>query len=251
MRVEVAGEPVVDEDDWEWTIALARARVAVEETESARPPDPSPPVRRGAALPAPERATPRPTAATKDAAASGEWPKTETIGAIDYEDYRVATRPAIEIPRARPPTPPPTIAIPRTTTPSTVIPVPALPVANAGHLSRMEPVVRSQASSADTGRFAKGTGPVDPPEAETERSPRRPRAMVVEDTIPDISVGDRTTPGLALPPARRALGTAGEPARADQATMPAAGDRTRPGIALPPAARTVQLPSIKRRTAPR
>src|SRR4051812_48223914 len=35
IRAEVAGEPVVDEDDWEWTIALARARVAVEETESA------------------------------------------------------------------------------------------------------------------------------------------------------------------------------------------------------------------------
>jgi len=253
MRVEVAGEPVVDEDDWEWTIALARARVAVEETESARPP---PLARREPAFRAPERPTPRPTAATKDPAASGEWPKTETIGAIDYEDYRIATRPAIEIPRARPPTPAPPIAIPRTTTPSTVIPVPALPVANASHLSRMEPVVRSHAASADA-RFAKGTGPVDPPSdppcdpAELERPQRRRPAMVVEDTIPDLSVGDRTTPGIALPVTRRALGTAGESARVDQTVMPAAGDRTRPGIALPPAARTVQLPSIKRRTAPR
>src|SRR4051812_19844197 len=33
IPAEVAGEPAVDEDDWEWTIALARARVAVEEAE--------------------------------------------------------------------------------------------------------------------------------------------------------------------------------------------------------------------------
>ena len=41
------------------------------------------------------RTRPMAVVAAEDPAASGEWPKTEPIGAIDYEDYsRVATRPA-------------------------------------------------------------------------------------------------------------------------------------------------------------
>ena len=249
MRGEVAGEPVVDEDDWEWTIALARARVAVEEAEAARPPAParSPapaPRQPPAAARPPERPTPRP-AVTKDPAASGEWPRTETIGAIDYEDYRISTRPAIAIPRVLP-----AVAIPRTTTPSTVIPVPAMPTVDAARCGRMEPVVRTAAPAS---RFAKGTGPVDPP----TRRRTRPVAVVVEDTIPNLSVGDHTRPGVAPATRRMASVTGAElpelhdvfEAAPGEPTPPATGDRTRPGIALPPAARAVQLPSIKRRTA--
>lgn len=243
IPVEVAGDAPVEEDDWEWTIALARARVAVEEAETAQPPEPSPRL----ALRAPDlsRLTPRPIAAvTGDAATSGEWPKTEAIGAIDYEDYRVsATRPSIPVPRVAPrptPAPPATIAIPRTATPSTVIPVPALPTIDAARMSRMEPVRTSSSS-----RLAKGTGPLD-----SEDPPARRQALLVEDTVQDYPVGDRTRPGIA--PARRAQGTPPHEEPTVQTHAAASvGERTRPGIALPPAARAVQLPSIKRRSAPR
>jgi len=218
MPAAVAPEPMVDEDDWEWTIALARARVAAEEVEAAAAAGPPPP---RAAL-----VKPRPMAAVamKDPASSGEWPKTETIGAIDYDNYsRVAPRPAVTIPRATPAAPPrelsraaaPSPELPRAPAPSTVIPVPALPsMQNAGRASRLEPVVRTggtQDAPASLRRFAKGTGPVDP----TVESRIMP--AMSDETEPNLSVGDRTTPG----------------------------------IALPPAARAVQLPSIKRRNATR
>jgi hypothetical protein len=221
IPVQVAAEPVVDEDDWEWTIALARARVAVEETEGALPPPPAPRLdwSRMSAEP-PVRPTPRTAATIKDPASSGEWPATAPIGAIDYDDYsRVQTRPAV--------------AIPRTTTPNTVIPVPALPTTLGPGLSRMEPVVRTaQVPPASASRFAKGTGPLDPPDT------GRHAALLVEDTIPNLSIGDRTKPGVAMP-------------RAAEPAPPPVGDRTKPGIALPPAARAVELPSIKRRMSPR
>jgi hypothetical protein len=233
MPVEVAGEPPVDEDDWEWTIALARARTAVDEAEMARPPEPASRSSR-AQLSAPwpaERLTPLPISAMTDpGAASGEWPKTDLIGAIDYDSgSRVSTRPAVMIPRSVSSAPDAPESA-RTTAPRTVIPVPALPsmatMATTG-CSRMEPVVRSSATTpASASRAAKGTGPVDPPIA-----PRH--AVLVEDTIPNLRVGDRTRPGIAMPPS---------------ATV---GERTRPGIALPPAARAVELPSIKRRMSPR
>ncbi|HEX7841037.1 MAG TPA: hypothetical protein VF469_26350 [Kofleriaceae bacterium] len=121
------------------------------------------------------------------------------------------------------------------TTPSTVIPVPVLPAMATVGRSRMEPVVRAPQGAPVASRFAKGTGPVDPPIA---RSP----ALIVEDTIPNLSVGDRTRPGIAMPPATR---------RSAEAARSSVGDRTKPGIALPPAARAVELPSIKRRTSPR
>jgi hypothetical protein len=148
-------------------------------------------------------------------------------------------------------------ARPRPTPRSTVIPVPALPMADASHRSRMEPVVRSAQSTAAS-RLAKGTGPVDPshPPARSangvepsppSRTARNGRAvvMVLEDTATDLSVGDRTRPGVPLPATRRMPAV-----KADEliaATVPAS-DPTRPGIGLPPAARAVALPSIKRRT---
>jgi hypothetical protein len=278
----VAGEPTVDEDDWEWTIALARARVAVEETEAARPPavasrPGSPAVR------PPERPTLR-SSATADLAASGDWREADaadTVEASAYEDYRVSTRlprivPELALPRT----------LPGTASPSTVIPVPALPTVDATRRSRLEPVVRTAPSSTLVSRFAKGTGAVDPPTlsrtraaevlrtvvtgtrpaavprtraAEVPRTraaevPRtRAAAMIVEDTHPSLSVGDHTTPGVApatrrttAAPASELDDSLGEPVAPP---APSSGDRTQPGIALPAAARTVALPSIKHRAA--
>jgi hypothetical protein len=228
MRADVAGEPTVDEDDWEWTIALARARAAGEEIEVARPPTPAPRTEPPAPRP-PERPTLR-SLATADLAASGDWRKTDTTEAAAYEDYRVSTRPVV---------------IPRATMPSTVIPVPTLPTVDATRRTRLEPVVRTAPSPAASNRFAKGTGPVDPP------APRRTRsaAVVVEDTLPNFSVGDHTRPGVAPATRRMAALPGGELDDTGQVAPPPSGDRTRPGIALPTAARAVELPSIKRRTA--
>lgn len=254
IPAEVAGEPVVDEDDWEWTIALARARVAVDEAETARPPAVAP--RPASSAPRlPERPTLR-SSATADLAASGDWRETDaadTAEASAYEDYRVSTRP---LPRIVP-----EVALSRTATPSTVIPVPVLPTVDATRRSRLEPVVRTAASPAQVSRFAKGTGQVDPPALSPTRpaavSRTRPMAMLVEDTHPNLSanlsVGDHTTPGVA-PATRRTTAVPateldeglGEPVAPP---APSSGDRTKPGIALPAAARTVTLPSIKQRAA--
>lgn len=242
MQVDVAAEPTVDEDDWAWTIALARARTATEDAEVARPSITS--RTSGAGSRPRERLTPPVTASpiaapiaasiaapVKDPAASGEWPKTAPIGAIDYDDHsQVSTRPAVAIPRSAPAP----VARPRTMT-NTVIPVPALPtMAATGR--RLEPVRTTQVPPASATRFAKGTGPVDPP------TTSRRAAVIVEDTIPNLSVGDRTRPGIAMPPAT---------ARPVEPAGPPVDDRTKPGIALPPAARAVELPSIKRRMSPR
>lgn len=217
ISAQLAADPPVDEDDWEWTIALARARAAVEEAETARPPPTLPRSASEAAHARPaERSTPRAV---------------------------MAASPLQEIEPA----------LPRPTPRSTVIPVPALPTADASHRSRMEPVVRSAQSAAS--RLAKGTGPVDPsnpsangveasPPSRTARNGRA-AAIVLEDTVTDLSVGDRTRPGVPLPATRRMPAV-----KADEliaATVPAT-DPTRPGIGLPPAARAVSLPSIKRRT---
>jgi hypothetical protein len=267
IPAEVAGEPMVDEDDWEWTIALARARVAVEETETARPP---PVVSRpeSRAPRAPERPTLR-SSATADLAASGDWRRTDTAEGYAYEDYRVTSRPLPGAVHA--------VAIPRTTTPSTVIPVPTLPTVDATRRARLEPVVRPPPSSTSearrqgvgtptappagrgaespvgstmASRFAKGTGPVDPPAPPGTR----PVAMIVEETVPSFPVGEHTTPGVAPATRRTTAAPAGDAddAMTDEPVAPpppSTGDPTRPGIALPPAARTVALPSIVRRTA--
>lgn len=206
MPVAVAPGPVVDEDDWEWTIALARARAAAEDAEAAAaagPPPRSPAVR---TRPMPAVAMP---AAMKDPASSStEWPQTAPIGSIDYEDYsRVPTRPAVAIPRTAPEPPPP--EMPRIAVPSTVIPVPVLPtMQNAARASRLEPVVRTipaqapppaQTSPSAQSRFALGTGPVD------STTPSHGTAPFSDDAAHNLSVGDRTKPGVALPPAARAV----------------------------------------------
>jgi hypothetical protein len=167
----------------------------------------------------------------------------------------------------------PAIAIPRTTTPSTVIPVPSLPTVDATRRARLEPVVRAAATTL-VSRFAKGTGPFDPPGGFAPRPagqagrvpaphlasldpPTLPRtrraAVILDETPPNLSIGDSTTPGVAPATRRTTAAPAselddglGEPVAPP---APSSGDRTSPGIALPTAARTVALPSIKRRTA--
>lgn len=217
----------------------------------ALPPAPTPAISRGtAASKAVETdAEPaRPSAGVISAPVAADPP-------VDEDDWEwtialARARAAVEEAEVEP-------ALPRATPRSTVIPVPALPSADASHRSRMEPVVRS-AQSAAASRLAKGTGPVDPshppapsahgvepsPPSRTARSGRA-AAIVLEDTVTDLSVGDRTRPGVPLPATRRMPAV-----KADEliaATVPAA-DPTRPGIGLPPAARPVALPSIKRRT---
>jgi hypothetical protein len=172
------------------------------------------------------------TIQAKDPAASGEWPKTELIGEIDYEDYSHApTRTAIPVPAATPPTarhaaappaararpttsPPP---LPRAAAPVTVIPVPALPtMQGSAQTHRFEPVVRTQTSQLPAlaaRRLGKGTEPLD---SETKA---QDAAAMSDDT--------QTQVNLSI------------------------GDRTTPGIAMPLAARAVQLPSVKRRAAQR
>jgi hypothetical protein len=206
----VAPDPVVDEDDWEWTIALARARA--EEPVEAAPPAPGPP--------APvERVRTRPMATiSTDPAASADWPLTLPVGAIDYEDYVVVSSPApvVSIPRARLPQAPSAASAPRPVTPSTVIPVPALPTMHGtAFANRLEPVVRSASRTAVIGAMA---APTPTPPARFSKGTVSERSAVREPP-------DDTQPSLAI------------------------GDRTQPGIALPPAARAVQLPSIKRRTS--
>src|SRR4051812_21493262 len=172
IPAEVAGEPPVNEDDWEWTIALARARVAVEEAETARPPPVAP--RPGSPAPRPpERPTLR-SSATADLAASGDWRRTDTVEGYAYEDYRITSRPLPSVVHAT--------ALPRAATPSTVIPVPVLPTVDATRRARLEPVVRPSPSSTAANRFAKGTGPVDPPALPGTR----PVAMIVEETVPSF-----------------------------------------------------------------
>ena len=206
----VAAEPVVDEDDWEWTIALARARA---EDEPAAPPPPA------AAKTLPMASV---TAKAPEPAASAEWPATQPIGAIDYEDYAaVPTRPAIAIPRIAPPRPAAVMAVATTpstampaATPSTVIPVPALPtMRSTANATPLAPVVRTIPAQQGPRRFPKGTGPHDPPT--------------------DAAIGEHTRLGVTPASARPV------------------GEQTQVGLALPPAARTVALPSIKRRMSSR
>jgi hypothetical protein len=213
MAAVVAPGPTVDEDDWEWTIALARARASDDADVALSPPTPEPAPRAEPALAraepaivAPPRTRPIAVVATKDPATSGEWPSTEPIGTIDYEEYSLAApRPVVAIPRVAPAAPLP--VMPRAAAPITVIPVPVLPtLQSTARAGRLEPVVRTQVLPGSLRRFPKGTGTVSP------RTASRMAAMP-DDTELNVSVGDQTTPG----------------------------------VALPQAGRTVQLPSIKRR----
>jgi len=125
---------------------------------------------------------------------------------IEYDDYsQVRTTPVLDRPRLA------------GQAPATVIPVPPLPtLQDMGGAGRLEPVVRTfqkpgSVPPPSPSRFPKGTGTVG-----TAATPHRAAQDAPES------------------PANRSV-----------------GDRTRPGIALPPAARAVELPSVKRRWSPR
>jgi hypothetical protein len=200
MPVAVAPTPAVDEDDWEWTIALARARVAAEdapELAAAVPPPPSSPAKIR-----PEPIKPHP----------GALPPAPPGGAMEYaESARVEARSSMTSPNITAAPPP---GRSRADVPSTVIPVPALPrVQDARTSGRLEPVVRTISTPVPPAApgFAKGSRRVDP-----------------------------TTTSRIAP------GTSG-----DTELNHSVGDRTKPGVAMPPAARAVQLPSVKRRMARR
>jgi hypothetical protein len=177
----VAPEPTLDEDDWEWTIALARARAA-EPAEIPAPPTPG-------RVAGPALTLPMPVVAPQAPGASGEW-----------FDTRAPTPRAMPIPQvARAASPP---VVPPGAAPTTVIPVPTLPTMHGtAHAGRLAPVVRTSAAraAASPRRFAKGTGPVSP------RTTSRMAAAMSDDTELHFKVGDRTTPGIAMPPAARAV----------------------------------------------
>jgi len=86
--------------------------------------------------------------------------------------------------------------------PATVIPVPLLPsILDAGRAARFEPVVRTTVQTvppASPNRFAKGTAPIA---SDTEQIV----AVMNDDTDQSFAVGDRTTPGIGMPPAARAV----------------------------------------------
>ena len=232
VHARVAHASEVDEDEWEWVIAIARARATADEVEVSRasavaqqprrtrqdtvPPPPRFIDARTEPMPPPKfvpaKTQPMAMVATpRDPMASGDWPKTEPLGNIDYEDYtnpmtevalrakvvaQIVNRPAAMAKAT------PAHAFPRAPSPVTVIPVPRLPRATSGH--GMQPVVRTLPTPIPPGsprRFPKGTGPVLDPS---------------------------NTLAIAAPPPIR----------------PAEDDRTKPGIALPPAAAAVALPRI-------
>jgi hypothetical protein len=210
----VAPPPELDEDDWEWTIAIARARAVAEEVQAATIPAPMPSrpssprrTRQDTVPPPPsERAITTRTAPPKfisaktqpmatvamarDPIDTGDWPKTEPLGTIDYNDY---TNPASEVARvvktaaaraiAPRPAPAPMPAVrTRAPSPTTIIPVPKLPRLADGRT--VEPVVSPR-------RLAKGTGP------QLDASARRP------SVIPPLPIhpaeDEKTSPGIALP----------------------------------------------------
>ena len=203
----VAQAPQVDEDDWEWTIALARARVSAEESEQA-----AASVRTRARLdtippPASQRlAVVRipPLEQTMP-----DWPETEPITLIEYEDRtspsrevvqvaRITNRPAAptiqaERPQSAPigvrkPMPLAAVAPQRRpgTSPPTVIPVPKLPSITNRH-SQIQPVISSSSAPRQSRtRLAKGTGPV----SGTHVGPPPPPPIRPGEDI------DKTSPGL-------------------------------------------------------
>ncbi len=199
-RPFVAVAPIAEpeEDEWEWEIALARARTV--EDVIARPSrrmraDTVPPAAsqpkfiEAKTLPMP---SPR-AAGNADPIGSGEWPKTEPLGIIDYNDQtnpmsevvrivrlHQAAKPAAKLPAKD--TPHPRVFV-RAPSPTTVIPVPRLPrVTN----QTIEPVVRT--------RFPSAT----PVPARTTQRPfiaPPPPVRPAED--------DKTSPGMLSIPAAR------------------------------------------------
>jgi hypothetical protein len=209
----VAQAPQVDEDDWEWTIALARARVVAEESEQA-----------AASVRTRARLDTIPPPAAKVAVVKippleqtmPDWPKTEPITAIEYEDRsreqvsRIASRPPTERPLATPvgirkpaPTQPlAAVAAPAKrpgTTPPTVIPIPKLP-SITNRTTQIQPVISSSsATRSSRTRFAKGTGPV----SGTHVGPPPPPPIRPGEDMDKTSPGMPAITAVSLPSIKR------------------------------------------------
>jgi hypothetical protein len=184
MPLAVAPEAVVAEDDWEWSIALAKARAAADETTAPLVPLQPMPAPAIAMIPAPMTGPPAPPPL-----------------------FAQSTPASPLSARARTPSAPPLPGQPAplgssTPPPATVIPVPRLPsIRDAERAGRFEPVVRTTIGPAPApppGRLAKGTAPIG---SDTEETP----AVMSDDTELTLSVGDRTTPGVAMPLVARAV----------------------------------------------
>jgi hypothetical protein len=207
---------------------VATASPATASSATASPVTDPPVSARRALSPALTRTRPMATIAAKDAAAASDAATTRPMAVFD-DIYSRPTRPAI----VTPPDPEAT----QHDAPATVIPVPRLPsIHTTKTTSRLQPVLHKPAAGgpgstpsaataptpiASTGttgttgtkgstvppasqyRFAKGTGPV-PPNADA------PEPSLFDDTDPNVSVGDRTTPGFALPPAARMVSLVGK-----------------------------------------
>ena len=221
----VAPEPVVEEDDWERTIAIARARAAAEEAELAAAAAQRPSQRRMRAdtVPPPTRqfdvsdnTKPAVRAITKDSVPSMAT-KPAIVKPVTVVETptpliaKIAAKPAPIPPPLGIPTPvhplpvvkipaavPPNRTFTRGQSPATVIPIPKMPKVEPTHIA---PVVarRTQPSPvvpippAQPRRFAKGTGPVLPSTASAQRP------TTIDDTLPNLSVGDKTVPSMILP----------------------------------------------------
>ncbi len=162
--VEAADEP--EDDDWEWVIAIARARAAADEVETAAA---APKFIAAQTQPMAKVATPAP-AAKHVVAAKPVPPPLPPPG----EDTKLGVK-SYEPPKRAP-------------SPKTIIPVPQLPRVTDPSLVR--PAV-----------VARGTGP-QASQAPLRRVPRSTNR--IEDTVrtaPAPANDDRTSPGIALPPA--------------------------------------------------
>ncbi|MGE0398077.1 MAG: hypothetical protein AB7T06_15355 [Kofleriaceae bacterium] len=115
--------------------------------------------------------------------------------------------PVHPLPVVKPPVAPANRTFARGQSPATVIPIPKLPKVEPARIlpvvarktSPLVPVVAPPAAAPSVvpmpRRFAKGTGPMLPSNANTK---------VGDDTTPNLSVGDKTLPSLLLPASRSA-----------------------------------------------
>ena len=151
-----------EEDDWEWVVAIARARAAAEEAEAAAA---APKFIPAQTQPMATVAKPAPVVATKHAVPAKPVPPPLPPPG---EDTKLGVK------SYEPPT--------RAPSPKTIIPVPQLP--RATNTAFVRPAVT----------------PVTPPLRRVPRATDR----IVEDTVrtaPAPANDDKTSPGIALPPA--------------------------------------------------
>lgn len=167
--VEAADEP--EDDDWEWVIAIARARAAADDVETAAAAPKFIPVQTQPMAVVAKPAAAMPVPAKHAVAAKPVPPPLPPPG----EDTKLGVK-SYEPPKRAP-------------SPKTIIPVPQLPRVTDPSLVRPAAVT------------ARGSGP-QVAQAPLRRVPRSTNR--IEDTVrtaPAPANDDRTSPGIALPPA--------------------------------------------------